>query len=501
MFLKDLKPYIVWQIFEDVFAATPRESGSEERIRARIIDWINEHARFGLSFESDSIGNILVKKSMPQVKSNRCAILLQGHMDMVCNSLYNFDFLHEPLPLRIVDGWVYSCGTVLGADNGIGLSIALALLIDGSEYLADRPLEVLITTGEEIGFRGASSLDQAKLNICGKYLINLDSQRIGQITNGSACMGSVHLHKKITMETAAGCIRYKYYEIAVFGLQGGHSGLDIHLLRANAIKITAEILKELLNVCNIRLCSWSGGAERNTIPREANVKVAVAQDELVCFSQSIIPILDLILKRYNYPSTDGLVVEPNIKVSFTEVEPVDTISLSETKNIILTLEYFPTGPIIFIGPGQHDVETSANIATIKTDTVQNLLELVISFRSSNKDRLDLMRRRYAEFGEANQWNVLIKPAYPGWSISEETPFIQFIKSQYQMLIKKEVVIKGSHAGLECGILNQKLSQLNNNVVSIGPTIENAHTPREKVNIADVDVVFELLKKVIIEFQA
>ncbi|MFW9886837.1 MAG: peptidase dimerization domain-containing protein, partial [Candidatus Thorarchaeota archaeon] len=278
MVLESLEPELVWQIFEEVFIQTPRPSKKEGKIRAKIKEYVQanaETAGISVTISEDDTGNIMVKAPATKGMERAPPILLQGHMDMVCETDRpdGFDFDNKPIPVRIQDNgeWVDADGTTLGADNGIGSSIGLALVLDSE--VAHGPIEVLITVDEETGLVGAFGLDLEKLGIKGKLMINIDSEDLGVITIGSAGGGDSTLTKELSLKDVTGEARF--FDLTVSGLFGGHSGVDIHEPRANANKLIARMLTLIVEKMNVHLCSWNGGSKHNAITRESFAKFAV----------------------------------------------------------------------------------------------------------------------------------------------------------------------------------------------------------------------------------
>jgi dipeptidase D len=276
--LKNLEPQIVWNIFENVITNTPRPSKYEDKIRKKIKDWLNEQQnqnRIKMIINEDAVGNLLIKKAATQGLEDIPSILLQGHMDMVCETdrPEGYDFHNLGIPIRIQENeeWIDADGTTLGADDGIGVSLALALLVDDKNNNSHGPIEVLLTVNEEDGFTGATNLDVDTIGIESRYMINLDSGPLGDITIGSVCGGRVFFEKKFDWEDIE-TENLLCAELYIDGLLGGHSGDDIHLPRANANELLSRILSNLSGELSFNLCEWNGGTKGNVISRNANAK-------------------------------------------------------------------------------------------------------------------------------------------------------------------------------------------------------------------------------------
>jgi dipeptidase D len=495
MVLEKLEPKNVWQIFEEVFTKTPRPSKKEEKIRRRLKEWIakrEEELGIDLSVTEDEAGNILIKKQADSSMENVPSVILQGHLDMVCETdrKGGFDFENKPIPVRIQENgeWVDADETTLGADNGIGMALGLAILTDPD--VKHGPLEILATVDEETGLTGAFALDPEEMGIESKLLINLDSEDVGVITIGSAGGGDTVLEKKIQkFEPRSDDV---FLKISVSGLQGGHSGVDIHEPRANANKLVARCLSVLLDEIEVRLSSWNGGGKRNAIPRESNAVFAIRKEKADEARNLIEDEISAITDYYGRQSVKGDVLEPEIKVSLTKTKPASAFNTESSTCVIRTIHSLPHGPLRFSPSVEDLVETSNNVAVISTD--EHGIELQMSSRSSIQEELESVRRRLVFIGKMGGWVGTRSPAYPGWAPNPRSPFLQFICKKYEKVYGSDVIVEAIHAGLECGILGAGIPGLQ--MVSIGPTIKNPHSPDEKLKIGDVDILYNVLKSVL-----
>ncbi|TFG99275.1 aminoacyl-histidine dipeptidase [Candidatus Thorarchaeota archaeon] len=488
MVLESLEPKVVWEIFEHVFSVTPRESKKEDKIRAKLKSWIPERAEslgIDITLIEDDAGNILIKRPASPGMESVPSLLFQGHMDMVCETDRpdGFDFDNLPIPVRIQDNgeWVDADGTTLGADNAIGTSIALAVLLDPN--IESGKLELLITVDEETGLTGAFALDTEKLVIDSRLLVNIDSGDLGIITIGSAGGGDTTFKRSLRVYDHSGVATFM--EIVVTGLFGGHSGIDIHKHRGNANKLVARLLAPIVDEMDVHLCRWNGGSKHNAITREATATFAV---ELAKVER-----VDELLEKTR---TDILAyfkeLEPDIEIKWN-VSPIEKIfSLEESKQIIQSIDLLHQGPVKFSPNIKGLVETSNNVAVVETNDSEMLV--LMSTRSSVDAELDEFRKKLATIGQLTGWEVIQKPAYPGWNPEPGSSFIKFISSHYEKFADKELEIKAIHAGLECGIIGSKLPGMK--MVAIGPTALNAHTPDEKVKISTVGVVYNLLVSIV-----
>jgi dipeptidase D len=499
MVLENLEPKLVWEIFENVFIQTPRESKKEEKIRAKIKEWVLEQAvslKLDITVAEDSTGNLLIKKPATKGMESAQPIVLQGHMDMVCETdrEEGFDFENEPIPVRIQDNgeWVDADGTTLGADNGIGVSLAMALLIDPK--VTHGPLEILATVDEETGLVGAFGLDIEALGLTSKLMINIDSEEIGAITIGSAGGGDLLFEK--TLERIAPGGPMTFFELTVSGLFGGHSGVDIHRPRGNANRLLARTLSKLLTEMGVMLSEWKGGSKPNAIPRDSVAKFAVPADRAARAEGILIAERDSILAYFRDPASEEDDLEPNLDTKWTKTEAAPCFSVDDTAKIIRTVHSLPHGPIRFSPAVEGLVETSNNLAII--DTTDDVITIHLSPRGNIDAELEAFRRSLADLGRLGGWKVTMKPTYPGWAPAPNSPFLQFVKKHYESELGTSVAVEAIHAGLECGIVGAKIPGIQ--MVSIGAGLKNAHTPDEKLKIADVGVLYGLLKTLLKEIQ-
>jgi len=490
MVLESLEPKLVWEIFEEVFTKTPRESKKEDKIREQLKSWIPERAKsLGMEIEviEDDAGNLLIKKGSTKGMESVQSLLFQGHMDMVCETDKpdGFDFDNNPIPVRIQDNneWVDADGTTLGADNGIGTSIGLALMLDPN--IRHGPLELLITVDEETGLVGAFALDPQKMGIESKLLVNIDSEDLGVITIGSAGGGDTDLTKKLQLNDVTG--EATFYELVVSGLFGGHSGVDIHKHRANANKIVARILSTLVTEMNVQLIKWNGGSKHNAIPREAIAKFAVETGK-ISRAEELLEKARVDILAYNKE------LEPDIQIIWEKSSPEPAFSLEESHKIIQSINLIPHGPIRFSPHVEDLVETSNNVAVVKTEGSE--LSLLQSTRSSVDSEIEAFRQRISDLAELSGWIIKKSAAYPGWNPEPKSLFLAFARSHFEKTTGREVKVRAIHAGLECGIIGSKIPGIQ--MISIGPTMKNAHTPDEKLKIIDVEVLYNLLKDIVEE---
>jgi dipeptidase D len=501
MVLEDLEPSHVWKIFEFVLTATPRSSKKEEKIRKAIIHWVASQKKKGhnLSLTEDAIGNLCIKKPATPGKEKIPPIILQAHMDMVCETdrKEGFDFDNEPIPIRIQENkeWVDADGTTLGADNGIGVALSLGLLID--KEVIHGPLEVLLTVDEETGLTGAFELNINKHGIKGKYLINIDSEETGAITMGSSGGGDTIYTRKLRRISPKPEGDKIFYELKIEGLRGGHSGGEIHLNRGSGHKIIARILRELMEKVKINLCTWNGGSKHNAISRESTI-VFATNSENVNTTEAVLKDQENDLRKYfsTISYRDQEPIEPNFEMKWKKVKLTSYISYKTTEKIISTANIIHNG-VIETSPSMEKLtQTSNNFAIVRTS--DSVIEFVLSTRSSVDSDLKSYRSALQDLGKFAGWKVVLLPSYPGWIPDPTGKFLQYVKSQYEELLEEEVKLKAVHGGLETGVIGALIPGIQ--MVSIGPRIQNPHTPLERLRIEDVGMLYELLKRILMNFK-
>jgi dipeptidase D len=383
----------------------------------------------------------------------------------------------------------------LGADNGIGVALSLGILTD-KEFIHG-PLEVLLTVDEETGLTGAFQLDYALHNLKSKHLINIDSEELGAITIGSSGGGDTTFSKKLRKFKPKPEVDKKFYELKVFGLRGGHSGGDIHLNRGSAHKIIARVLTELLEHIKINLCTWNGGSKHNAISRESTI-VFATNSEYAEIVENVLQQQNEILTDYfkTVSYRDQQAIEPDFHMQWKETNLTPYISYANSKQIIATANIIHNG-VVEASPSMKGLtQTSNNFAIVRT--TDSSIEFVLSTRSSIDSDLKTYRSGLRELGKLAGWKVKQHPAYPGWIPDPTSTFLQFVKREYEELLEEEVELKAVHGGLETGIIGAAIPGIQ--MVSIGPRIENPHTPAERLKIEDVGILYELLKHILKNFK-
>lgn len=478
MTIKDLKPALVFSIFDEI-NQVPRPSKKEEKIRQYLLDFAAKH---NIEVKTDAIGNVAMFKPATPGKENAPTIVLQSHMDMVCESNdKNFDFDNSPIR-TIVDGdWLRADGTTLGADNGIGMAASLAVMVD--KDLVHGPVEALFTVDEETGLTGANNLGDGM--IAGEMLLNLDSEDDAQIFVG--CAGGVDTTCTFTYKRSFAPTDFHYFKFDVSGGLGGHSGGDIHLGRANANKLVARFLYNLGLEHEVSLCEIDGGNLRNAIPRAAHavfgVEVKNKEQVVAAFNKYVADIEN----EYK-----GL--ETTLKLDLQTVErPEYAVDSDTTARLIESLYCAPHGVISMSRDIEGLVETSTNLASVKMKG-ENQILVTTSQRSSVESRKwDIARQVEALFRLAGA-EVSHGDGYPGWAPNMNSPIMHIASDAYEELYGIKPAVMAIHAGLECGLFLQKYPFLD--MVSFGPTLQNVHSPSERMYIPAVERFWGQLTRIL-----
>jgi len=481
--ISKLTPNEVWENFYAI-TRIPRPSNHEEQIRQFIADF---GKNLGLETIQDKTGNVIIRKPASAGMEKHKGVILQGHLDMVPqkNSDKDHDFTKDPIETVIDGEWVRANGTTLGADNGIGVAAAMAVL--ASKDLVHGPIEALFTATEETGMDGAVGLKSGLLK--GDILINLDSEDEGELYVG--CAGGEDANVLFNYTEVQVPSESIAFRLNVTGLKGGHSGLDIFLGRGNANKIFFRILKEAHKVCGLRLASINGGNLRNAIPREAFGIVTVPYekaDKLV----GLLAGLTTVIKR------ELSATEPTLKIELSKTEmPAMLIDEQTQINLTHAIVACPNGVIRMSDSMPGLVETSTNLAIVKSDSDAKTISIAFLMRSSvDTARAELGSRMDSVFSLAGA-KVSLAGGYPGWKPNMESPILKTMQQVYQSNFGRIPEIKAIHAGLECGILGGTYPSWD--MISFGPTIRFPHSPDEKVNIESVskfwDFLVETLKSI------
>ena len=479
--MKNLEPKGLWESFYSL-TQIPRPSGHCKEVAAFLV---NYGKSLGLETLQDEIGNVLIRKPASKGMEGHPGVILQGHMDMVPqkNSDKAFDFEKDAIQTYIEDNgeWVTADGTTLGADNGIGVATAMAILAD--KDAVHPPLEAFFTVDEETGMYGANDLKAGWLK--GKYLLNLDSETEGELYVG--CAGGIDTNATFRyqeVETEKGDIALK---VTVKGCKGGHSGCDIHLQRANAIKLLFRFLKDAVANFEARLACVEGGSLRNAIPREATAVITIPAESYQDLQDLVDRYEDLYLKEY-----EG--VDDGISFTMEEVEcPKKEIPEDVQDYLIHAITLCPHGVYRVLPEARDIVETSNNVSMIKTfiGEEESKVEVQCLTRSSVESRKEELASIIQSAFSLAGAEVEFSGAYPGWKPNLKSTLLKTMKETYIREFGSEPRVVIIHAGLECGIIGAKYEGME--MISFGPTIEHPHSPDERVNIATVQKFYRFVQ--------
>ena len=475
--LTKLAPREVWSEFEAI-TRVPRPSKKEEKIRDYLVGWAKRH---GLEHRCDAAGNVVIRKPATVGWEERPTVILQSHMDMVCekNSDVAFDFERDAIRTCVDGGWVRAEGTTLGADDGIGMAAALAML--ASNAVEHPALEALFTVDEETGLTGAFGLGEGMLT--GKYLINLDSEDEGELFIG--CAGGVDTVATFSPMVTPAPDGFEYFRIDVKGLAGGHSGDDIDKGRANSNKLVARLLYELLPY-GLVLNRFDGGNLRNAIPREAFAVFGVPAESAGDVCERCRAFAVEIVEEFKY-------TEPNLQMTLNKIEGVEWVLDPVTmQSLVGALVGLPNGVLAMSHAVEGLVETSTNLASVKFGAEG------IVVTTSQRSSVESAKRYAAQTVEAvlrlSGAEVAHSDGYPGWTPDPDSHLLRVTEQCYERLFAVKPKVRAIHAGLECGLFLEKYPELD--MVSFGPTLRGVHSPDERLEIATVQKFWDLLCAVV-----
>jgi len=475
--IENLKPKLVWKHFDEI-RKIPHCSKHEEKIRECVLDFAKQH---NIKSKTDKAGNVVLLKPASQGMEGKPTVILQGHMDMVCekNSDVDFDFSKDPINLKLNGDILTADGTTLGADNGIGLAMSLAILED--ETAKHGPIEALFTVDEETGLTGAFAMESDMLT--GKILLNLDSEDFGVITVG--CAGGGDSQIKLPLKTQPTNGNVDTLTIKVSGLRGGHSGVDIHEQRGNAVKILTRMLWKAKDY-KFFISDIKGGDKHNAIPREAYAIVAIDKSDKDKLISTLKSESKNILEEIKP-------IDPKFKVDVEDNDEIKTTLTNDSQGRLLDLLHgLPHG----VDKMSYDiptlVETSTNLATISIKDGKAAIGL--SSRSSIKSALQDFRDRIRATAELSGATVEEDSPYPGWKPNLDSNILKLSKKIFKDMYGKEPTVEAIHAGLECGIIGEKFPGMD--MISIGPTIKYPHSPEEQVHVSTVNKFYNYLLKIL-----
>lgn len=477
----ELKPACVFEQFAKI-NQIPRPSKHEEKM----IEFLKEFGKsHKLETEVDETGNVIIRKPATPGLENRETLILQSHMDMVCDKLVDvdIDFFNDPIQTYVDGDWMRAKGTTLGADDGIGCAIELAIL--ASDNIEHGPVECVFTRDEETGLTGAHGMKAGFMT--GKMLINLDSEDEGLIF--VSCAGGQTTHATFEFEREEAPAGYFFLKLSLKGLNGGHSGDDIDKKRANAIKILARFLyleMEKLNG-NIRLASFNSGKMHNAIPRDGQVVFAVKNDakEQVRADWNVFA---------SEVEDEFHVTENAMHFNMESCEATPVIEKTVADKFIMALQAVDNGPLTHCQDEAIAwmVETSSNVASVAT--AEKTIDIVASQRSNVMSNLENMTNTVKAAFQLAGAKISVGDKYPAWKMRADSALTDLTVKSYEKLFGKEPLVKGIHAGLECGLFSEKYPELD--MVSFGPTLREVHTPQEALYIPTVQMVWDHLLEIL-----
>lgn len=473
-FVSDLAPQPLWKHFDEILKI-PRPSGQEEAARQYVLGLAE---RKGLTVRRDSYGNFVVAKPASPGREGAPTVVLQAHLDMVTekNSDVQHDFTRDPIVPRREGEWVKATGTTLGADNGIGAAAMLAVL--EADDLVHGPLEFLFTVEEETGLIGAGELDGSIVS--GRLLLNLDTEEEGEVTIGCAGAGNTQL--TLPLETAAPPSGATALAVSFTGLKGGHSGMEIHIPRGNALKLLARILYAVSLERPLHVASFSGGGKHNAIPREASAVLLVRPEDSGAIGAALAKEMEAI-------QAELLPEEPDARLDVREA-PLPERAWTEAagRRAVALVHTLPHGVLSMSQDVAGLVETSTNVAAAAPEN--GPLNLLLSTRSMVDSALRGARQRIRAAAELAGAAVEENKGYPGWKPDPHSPLLATFRRLHETITGADPEIRAVHAGLECGVIGAKCPGMQ--MISFGPRIYGAHSPDERVDVASVERFWKLL---------
>lgn len=473
--IASLEPKEVWSFFHEI-TKYPRPSKKEEKIVAYVEQLA---AELGYPLKKDELGNIVITKPASPGMENRKPVVIQAHLDMVTekNRDVEFDFENDSIQTYIDDGWVKAKGTTLGADNGMGVAMGMAVL--ASKDIKHPPYELLLTLDEETGLTGAIQLGTDLLK--SEILINLDTEDDHTFSIGCAgglnTIGHFPFERKSIYDS-----EYSYYEVGVKGLMGGHSGIEIHEGRAAATKLLTRLLFNLHEKYDVLINSMDSGNKHNAIPREGFAKVAIPSNNL----DDALKMIETFKKRFQneYKS-----LEKNLDITVQEINSFDSVFDKDSQERILrAFMVMPHGVFRMSPDIEGLVQTSTNFAVIKTK--ENEVEILTSQRSSSHTEKMYFADIIMNVIDLGGGKAVFSDGYPSWEPNMDSPILNVAKKIHQDIFGSEPVVEAIHAGLECGLIGDKYPNMD--MLSFGPTIKEPHTPDEKIEIVTVENTWKLL---------
>ncbi|HOW44609.1 MAG TPA: aminoacyl-histidine dipeptidase [Candidatus Aminicenantes bacterium] len=481
MNIKHQKTRQVLELFEKI-SAIPRCSKHEEKIGAFLLDWAGKN---GLKARKDRVGNVLILVPASPGYEKSPTVVIQGHMDMVCEKTADspHDFAKDPIRFVFEGEWLKADHTTLGADNGIALAMAMVLALDKSAV--HPPLELLFTIDEETGLTGANAL-QGDF-IAGKILLNVDSEDEGVFTVGCAGGRDTHISLPVRYEDAPE--GFVMARVKAGGMTGGHSGVNINEERANAIRVLARVLAQVRRQHDARLADISGGTAHNAIPRDAWADIFIPRDSFKAV-EKLVAEMEQVCKSEFRKTDPGLKLSAELQLETMGKRPLNTADSGRILDLLIAL---PHGVAAMSTEMKGLVETSNNEASVRI--ANSKLEIVTSQRSSVMSRLNALTWRVEAAARLAGADAVSGDGYPAWQPNLQSPLLARCKEVYRRLFGREAHVEAIHAGLECGIIGDKKEGMD--MISFGPTLKNPHSPDEKIHVESIgkvwDFMVELLK--------
>jgi dipeptidase D len=474
-----LNPEPLWIYFEEI-CSIPRLSKDEGKIRKYLLDFARQN---NLDSKEDEVGNILITKAASAGMENRKTVVLQSHMDMVGekNADYPHNWKTDPIKPSIRNGWVTATNTTLGADDGIGIASQLAILAD--DKLVAGKIECLFTVDEESGMTGAINLKPDFFT--GRTLLNLDSEDEGILFIG--CAGGMDTVGTMTYEPVPVPVGSLACALSVTGLHGGHSGDEIHKGYGNAVKIMDSLLLDLSARFNISIALFDGGNLRNAIPREAFATIVFSEDRRAAVINRVNDLYSAIAEEFGN-------LEPDLKILVCDAELPDLVMDGQSqKKFLDALDSCPHGVIAWSKEMEDLVETSSNLASAKFSE-NNTIRIITTQRSSVESARNEISGRVEYCLKQAGAHVIHSDGYPGWQPDLSSEILNITRKSYTSLFGKEPAVRAIHAGLECGLIYEKVRNID--MISFGPTIKGAHTPEEMIEISTTQMFWDLLIDVV-----
>jgi len=477
--LNKIEPKLLWKYFFEI-SVIPRQSKHETRLIGYLIDFAKKR---DLKYKKDSAGNVVIIKNPSKGKEKSKTVVLQSHIDMVCekNEGTVHDFLKDPLNLYEEDGFIKAKGTTLGADDGIGVAASLAVL--DSNDIIHGPVECLFTVDEETGLTGANALESGFIK--GNILLNLDSEEEGAVYIGCAGGKTTSLSKAIKTIPND---KNMSFRVSVEGLKGGHSGLAINKGHGNALILLARFLWNLNEKINFSITDFNGGEKHNAIPREAYAVINFNEEELPIFETKVSKYTEIFKQEFKK-------IDDNVIIRKKKVQTEKYALNEEEKNRLINMVYsFPHGVYSMSAEIEGLVQTSTNLASVSIQ--KDGIQILTSQRSSLESSIHDIAGKVIAHALLSNFDYLSKDPYPAWTPDPDSQLLKKAVEVHKKLFSKEPDIKAVHAGLECGIIGKKYPGID--MISFGPDVYGAHSPDERVKIASVANFWAFLKNLIEE---